>query len=227
MFSINKTYSNIALKIFIVITFLFSSFFYGCSSEEDLILLWEDKNYYNIDDAREAVGNSVDKKLESVTKLSTPVFKSNLLIIVPSREMAAWAEEKAPPGNKVFGMILETALHMYASAVKKHNMFKKVATISSENKTADRTSFDYILHVKDLEPGNDKPIWAIKKTGYNIDMSSQPAAEDLFVTGALNTALDNLKITVSMIEEIVSTINEHETVEKFLKGKERSNDKKR
>lgn len=216
MFSSNKAYSHIALKISIVIIFIFSSLFYGCSSEEEVILLWEGKNYYNIDDARKAVGNSADKTLDSVTELSAPVFKGNLLIIVPSREMAAWAEEKAPPGNKVFGMVLETALHMYASAVKKHNMFKKVATISSENKTADRTSFDYILHVKDLEPGNDKPIWAIKKTGHNIDMTSQPAAEDLFAPDSLNTALDNLKNTISMIEEIVSTINEHKTIEKFM-----------
>jgi hypothetical protein len=113
---------------------------------------------------------------------------------------------------------------MFASAVNKNNMFKEVVIISSENRTADRTSFDYILHVKGLEPRTDKPMWAINETGHNIDMTFQPAAEDYFASGSLNKALNNLKSTINHIDEIISTINEHKTIEKFLKGKERSSD---
>jgi hypothetical protein len=217
MFSKNKTYSDIALKIFVVIIFVVFSLFYGCSSEETAILFWEGEYYYNIDDAKKAVGNSADKTLVNVTELSTPVFKSNLLIIVPSQEMANWAKEKKHSGNKAIGIILEAGLYLYASAVKKHNMFKKVEIISSENRTTDRTSFDYILHVKGLEPGNHRPMWAVNKTGNTIDMPFQSATEDLFTSDSLNKALNKLKSTINRIDEIISTINEHEAIKKFLK----------
>ncbi len=221
MLSNNKTYSHIALKIFIVIIFLFSSFFYGCSSEEEALLFWEGKKYYNIEDARGAIGNSADKALDNVAELSAPVFKSNLLIIVPSQEMANWANGEKHYSNEAIRIVLETGLHMFASAVKKHNMFKEVVIISSENRTADRTSSDYILHVKGLEPRTDRPMWAINETGHNIDMPFQSAAEDIFTPDSLNKAVNNLKSTINHIDEIISSINEHETIEKFLKGKER------
>ena len=139
MLSNRKIYSHIALKIFIVIIFIFSTLISGCSSEKTALLFWEGEYYYNVDDAKRAVGNSADKTLDSVTELSTPIFKSNLLIIIPSQEMANWVKGKNDSDNKAIGIILEAALHMYASAVKKHNMFKKVVIISSENRTADRT----------------------------------------------------------------------------------------
>jgi hypothetical protein len=217
MLSNNKTYSHIALKIFIVIIFIFSSLVYGCRNEEKALLFWEGEYYYNIDDAKRAVGNSADKTLDNVTELSTPIFKSNLLIIVPSQEMANWVKEKKHSGNKAIGIVLEAGLDMYASAVKKHNMFKKVVIISSENRTADRTSSDYILHVKGLEPGNGRPMWAINKTGNNIDMPFQSATEDLFASDSLIKAVNNLKSTINRIDEILSSINEHDTIKKFLK----------
>jgi hypothetical protein len=217
----NTTYSHIALKTFIVVIFILSTLVYGCSSEKTALLFWEGEYYYNIEDARRAVGNSADKTLDTVTGLSTPVFKSNLLIIVPLQEMAVWAKEKKHAGNTAIGIILEEGLHMYASAVKKHNMFKEVVIISSENRTTDRTLFDYILHVKGLDPGTDRPMWAINKTGHNIDMPFQSAIEDLFVSDSLNKAVNNLKSTINKIDEILSSINEHETIKKFLKGKER------
>ena len=217
MLSNRKIYSHIALKIFIVIIFIFSTLISGCSREEEALLFWEDKYYYNIDDARKAIGNSADITLADVAELSAPVFKSNLLIIVPSQEMADWAKGEKHYSNEAIGIVLETGLHMFASAVKKHNMFKEVVIISSENRTADRTSFDYILHVKGLKPRTDSPMWAINETGHNIDMPFQLAAEDFFTSDSLNKALNNLKSTINNIDEIISTINEYKTIEKFLK----------
>ena len=66
-------------------------------------------------------------------------------------------------------------------------------------------------------------MWAINETGHNIDLAFQLAAEDFFAADSLNKAVDNLKNTINKIDEIISSINEHETIEKFLKGKERSN----
>jgi hypothetical protein len=212
----NNKYSLIALKIFIVIIFIFSTFFYGCRGKK-AILFWEDKYYYDITGVKEAISNSADKNLDNVTELSTPIFKSNLLIIVPSREMANWAKGEKHHSNEAVGIILETGLHMYASAIKKHNMFKTVVIISSDDRTTDRTLFDYTMYVDGLEPRTDSPIWVINNIEYDIEMPFQFATVDFFTSESLNEAVNNLKNTFNKIDEIISSINEYKTIEKFLK----------
>ena len=211
----NNKYSLIALKIFIVIIFIFSTLFYGCRGKK-AVLFWEDKYYYNIAGAKEAISNSADKNLDNVTELSTPLFNSNLLIIVPSREMANWAKGEKHHSNEAIGIILETGLHMYASAIKKHNMLKTVVIISSNDRRTDRTLFDYTMYVDGLEPRTDSPMWVINKTEQDIKMPFQLATEDFFASESLNEAVNNLKNTINKIDEIISSINEYKMIEDFM-----------
>ena len=67
----NNKYSLIALKIFIVIIFIFSTLFYGCRGKK-AVLFWEDKYYYDIPGAKEAITNSAHNNLDNVTDISTP-----------------------------------------------------------------------------------------------------------------------------------------------------------
>ena len=134
----NNKYSLIALEITIVIIFIFSSLLYGCQREKKSVLFWEETYYYEIETAKEAINNSANMKLDSVTELSTPLFNNSLLIIVPSQEMANWAKGEKH-SNEAIRIILETGLQMYASAIKKYNIFETVEIISSDDRTTDRT----------------------------------------------------------------------------------------
>ena len=212
----NNKYSLIALKIFIVIIFIFSTLFYGCRGKK-AVLFWEDKYYYDITGAKEAISNSANKNLDNVTELSTPLFNSDLLIIVPSWEMVNWAKGEKHHSNEAIGIILETGLNMYASAIEKHNIFETVEIISSDNKTTDRTLFDYTLYVDGLEPRADNPIWVINNTKHDIEMPFQFATVDFFASESLNEAVNNLKNTINKIDEIISSIEEYKKFEKFLK----------
>jgi hypothetical protein len=212
----NNKYSLIALKIFIVIIFIFSSLLYGCQREKKSVLFWEETYYYEIETAKEAINNSANKKLDSVTELSTPLFNNSLLIIVPSQEMANWAKGEKH-SNEAIRIILETGLQMYASAIKKHNMLETVVIISSDERTIDRTLFDYTLYVDGLEPRTDSPMWVINKTEQDIKMPFQLATEDFFASESLNEAVNNLKNTIIKIDEIISSMKEYNTIEKFMK----------
>jgi hypothetical protein len=212
----NNKYSLIALKIFIVIIFIFSSLLYGCQREKKSVLFWEETYYYDIETAKEAINNSANKKLDSVTELSTPLFNNSLLIIVPSQEMANWAKGEKH-SNEAIRIILETGLQMYASAIKKHNMLETVVIISSDERTIDRTLFDYTLYVDGLEPRTDSPMWVINKTEQDIKMPFQLATEDFFASESLNEAVNNLKNTIIKIDEIISSMKEYNTIEKFMK----------
>ncbi len=215
MLNKNKIYSHIALKIFVIL-FIFSTFYYGCSSKK-AVLFWEGEYYYNIASAKEAIINSANKNLNSVTELSTPLFNSNLLIIVPSQEVAHWVKGEKHHDSMAIGLILDTGLHVYASAIKKHHMFKKVLIVSSEDRTINRTLFDYTLYVDGLEPRADSPMWVINKTEQDIKMPFQLATENFFEPESLNEAINNLKNTILMIDEIISSINEYKTIENFMK----------
>jgi hypothetical protein len=143
MLNINKQYAGIVLKIISVI-FIFSALSYGCAKQP--LLFWEGKYYYDTAAVKEAINNSADKNLDSVKALPAPLYNS-LLIIIPSQEMANWAKGEKHYDSAPIGSILETGLRLYASAIKKHNIFQTVRVISSEEKTIDRTSFDYTLYV--------------------------------------------------------------------------------
>ncbi len=212
MLNNNKTYSDTVLKIFLVM-FIFSALFYGCAKKS--ILYWEETYYYDTAAAKEAINNSANKRLDGVTELSAPLFNNSLLIIVPSQEMANWAKGEKHTSEAI-ELILETALQMYASAIKKHNMFETVVIISSEERTIDRTSFDYTLHVEGFVPRTDEPMWVIKKTGHDVEMHFQLATEDFFVEVPLSKAINNFKQTVIMINEIISSINEYKSIQKFM-----------
>ena len=214
MLNNNKIYSHIALKIFVVIL-VFSALFYGCGSKKS-ILFWEETYYYDTAVAKEAINNSADKNLDNVTELPSPLYNSSLLIIVPSQEMANWAKGEKHHSNEAIGWILETGLQMYASAIKKHNMFKTVVIISSKNRTTNRALFDYTLDVDGFEPRVDDPVWVIHKTGYDIKMPAQLAAEDFFTSESLNEAINNLKNSIVLIDEIISSMDEYKNIEKFL-----------
>jgi hypothetical protein len=214
MLNDNKLYTGAVLKIFILI-FIFSALFYGCAKKP--LLFWDETYYYDIAAAKEAINNSANKTLDNVPELSAPLFNNNLLIIVPLREMASWAKGEKHYNSAPIGLVLETGLQIYASAIKKHNMFKEVVIISSEERIIDRTSFDYTLYVGGLEPRTDSPKWIINRTGYNIEMPFQFATENFFTEDRLNTALNNLKNNISKINEIISSINEYKQYEKFMK----------
>ena len=214
MLNNNKIYSHIALKIFVVIL-VFSALFYGCGSKKS-ILFWEETYYYDTAAAKEAINNSANKNLDNVPELSAPLFNSSLLIIVPSQEMANWAKGEKHHSNEAIGWILETGLQMYASAIKKHNMFKTAVIISSENRTTDRSLFDYTLSVEGLAPRADDPMWVINKTGYNIEIPFQLATDNFFSPESLNEAIHNFKNTIITIDEIISSMDEYKTIEGFL-----------
>ncbi len=215
MFHKYKAYLNSPFKLLVILVFIFSSLIYGCQNNKKSVLFWEEKYYYDINAAREAITNSADKRLETVTELSTPLFNSNLLIVVPFQEMAIWSKGEKH-SNEAIRLILQAGLQMYASAIKKHNMFESVEIISSEDLTIDRTAFDFILYVDGLVPRTDNPTWVIKKSGDNIKMPYQLAIEDYFVEISLNEAVDMSKNTVIMIYEIISSMQEHKEIEKYM-----------
>ena len=105
---------------------------------------------------------------------------------------------------------------MYASAIKKHNMFKTVVIISSDDRTTNRALFDYTLYVEGLEPRADDPLWVIHKTGHDIKMPFQLATENFFASESLNKAIYSLKIAIITIDDIISSMNEYKTIEDFL-----------
>ncbi len=208
-------HSHIPLKLLIILTIISSSLLYGCIREKKVVLFWEDKSYYNVDTSREAINNSADKRLNTVTELSAPLFNNSLLIIIPSQEMAIWAKGEKH-SNEAIELVLEAGLQMYASAIKKHNMFKTVLIVSSSNRTIDRTAFDYTLRVDGLVPRSVSPMWVIKKTGHNMEMPSLLAIDDYFKSVSLIEAIDKCKQTVIMLNEIISSISEHKNIERFM-----------
>jgi hypothetical protein len=60
-------------------------------------------------------------------------------------------------------------------------------------------------------------MWVINKTEQDIKMPFQLATEDFFASESLNEAVNNLKNTIIKIDEIISSMKEYNTIEKFMK----------